>query len=281
MVIATRDRAGELAHTLGRLAELDAPIIVMDNGSSDDTVRRVRREFPRVEVVALPGNAGAIARNLGVRRARTPYVAFCDDDSWWAPDAFDRAEELFDRHPRLGLLAGRTVVEPSGRIDPICREMADSALGTPPDLPGPAVLGFLCCAAIVRRSAFLRAGGFHPVLFFRGEERLFSWDLAAAGWACAYVDAVVAHHQPSTSRPAGSAGRRTALRNDLLTTWLRRPLPVAASAARALARSALTDPDARAALAAATLRLPAVVRHRHTLPAEVERQIARLHQGHA
>ncbi|WP_433271940.1 glycosyltransferase family 2 protein [Actinosynnema sp. CS-041913] len=274
VVIATRNRVAELVHTLSRLAALDVPIVVVDNGSSDDTVGRLRRDFPQVEVLALTRNAGATARNMGVRRARTPYVAFCDDDSWWAPDAFDRAAELFARYPRLGLLAGRTVVEPEGRTDPICVEMAESALGTPPDLPGPAVLGFLCCAAIVRRAAFLKVGGFHPVLFFRGEERLFSWDLAAEGWACAYVDDVVAYHQPSRSRPTSSAGRRTALRNDLLTTWLRRPLPVAVGDGFALARRALADGDCRAALAAAVCRLPAVAWHRHRLPREVERQIA-------
>ncbi|RKT54051.1 glycosyltransferase family 2 protein [Saccharothrix australiensis] len=276
VVIATRDRVEELTRTLTRLAVLDVPVIVVDNGSSDDTVERVRRDFPHVEVLPLGRNEGALARNAGVRRARTPYVAFSDDDSWWAPDALRRAEALFDRHPRLGLVAARTVVEPEGRDDPMCAVMADSALGTPPDLPGPAVLGFMCCGAIVRRAAFLRVGGFHPVLFFRGEERLFSWDLAAAGWACAYVADVVAHHQPSRSRPPGTAGRRRELRNDLLTTWLRRPLAVAWGGAVELARRGLTDRVARAALGEAVARLPAVAWHRRRLPADVERQIALL-----
>jgi len=276
VVIATRDRAEELTRTLTHLRALAVPIVVVDNGSSDDTVDRVARDFPEVEVLPLGRNEGALARNRGVRHARTPYVAFSDDDSWWAPDAITRAEALFEQHPRLGLVAARTLVEPEGRTDPMCAIMADSALGTPPDLPGPAVLGFLCCGAIVRRTAFLRVGGFHPVLFFRGEERLFSWDLAAAGWACAYVPDVVAHHHPSRSRPPSATGRRTELRNDLLTTWLRRPLPRALGDALTLARRALSDQDARAALTAAAARLPAVARHRRRLPPEVERQIALL-----
>ncbi|MBY8852153.1 glycosyltransferase, partial [Saccharothrix sp. MB29] len=139
------------------------------------------RDFPRVRVLALGHNVGASARNRGVRAADTPYVAFCDDDSWWAPGALDRAEELFREHPALGLVAARVVVEPEGREDPVCAEMASSPLGRGGDLPGPRVLGFICCASIVRREAFLRVGGFNPVLFFPGEERLFSWDMAAAG----------------------------------------------------------------------------------------------------
>ncbi|MEJ2853914.1 MULTISPECIES: glycosyltransferase family 2 protein [unclassified Saccharothrix] len=275
VVIATRDRVVELTRTLTRLAELDVPVVVVDNGSSDDTVG-VSRRFPRVEVLEMGRNLGAIARNHGVRHARTPYVAFSDDDSWWAPDALPRAEALFARHPRLGLIAARTLVEPGGEVDPICREMASSPLGRAADLPGPSVFGFLCCASIVRRSAFLEVGGFHPLLFFRGEERLFAWDMAARGWACAYVDSVTAHHHPSPSRGPASAGRQRELRNDLLTTWLRRPPAVAIGAALTLARRALHDPAARGALAEALLRLRPALRSRHRLPPHVEQQIARM-----
>jgi GT2 family glycosyltransferase len=112
VVIATRNRVDELVHTLTRLKDLAVPVIVVDNNSSDGTVTRVQRDFPRVRTLALPHNVGASARNHGVRLAGTSYVAFSDDDSWWAPDALGKSEELFERHPRLGLVAGRVVVEP-------------------------------------------------------------------------------------------------------------------------------------------------------------------------
>jgi GT2 family glycosyltransferase len=278
VVIATRNRVDELVRTLIHLKELSVPVIVVDNGSSDGTVARVRRDFPWAQTLALPRNVGASARNYGVRSARTSYVAFSDDDSWWDPDALRRAEELFERHPRLGLVAGRVVVEPEGTEDPVCREMASSPLGRAADLPGPAVLGFICCAAVVRRDAFLDVGGFNPVLFFPGEERLFSWDMATSGWACCYVDDVVAHHQPSKARGPSAARRRAELRNDLLTTWLRRPATVAMTEAMALAKRGIGDRDARAALGAAMRRLPAVVKQRQRLPADVEQQVERVSQ---
>ncbi|MBD0323830.1 MAG: glycosyltransferase family 2 protein, partial [Aldersonia sp.] len=228
VVIATRDRADELAVTLQQLARIrpQPPIIVVDNGSTDATVQVARdaaRSLP-VRVVELQYNAGAVARNHGVELADTPYVAFCDDDSWWEADAFGCAEELFDRYPRLGLIAGRTLVGPEEVPDPMNEALANSPLGRDPDAPGPAVLGFLACAAIVRREAFIETGGFSAVLQFAGEETLVAYDLAAAGWTLSYVPEIVAHHHPSQQRMPSVARRNRQARNAALTTWMRRPI---------------------------------------------------------
>jgi GT2 family glycosyltransferase len=266
VVIATRNRAGSLLRTLSRLSELAVPVIVVDNASMDDSVARVRQDFPRVTVLQVASNHGAVARNHGVRAALTPFVAFADDDSWWAPDAFERAEPIFDEHPDLGLIAARTLVGPSGRPDPITPLLRHSPLGQ--GVAGPAVLGFLACSAIVRRQAFVEAGGFSPVLFFRGEETLLSWDLAAAGWALCYVEDVVAHHYPAVEREPG--GEMVERRNAVLTAWMRRPVD------RALAAS-LKDPRAfRAALP----RLRQALRQRRELPEHLEAQVRVNEQPH-
>jgi len=269
VVVATRDRWTDLQ---GSLRRHEAPVILVDNGSGDDTPDLVRRHFPEVDVVELGENRGAVARNVGVERADTAYVAFADDDSWWAPGSLARAVELLDAHPRLAVLAGRVLVGQEAVPDPVCAVMADSPLGRDADLPGPSVLGFLACGAVVRRTAYLEAGGFDPVIFFMGEEERLALDLAACGWGLAYVEQVVAHHHPSSARnPRGRAVRSG--RNELLTAVLRRPLPVvAATTARAL-RSGSTG---RAAVLAAVPRLPAALRARRGLPAHVEAARRRL-----
>jgi hypothetical protein len=62
-----------------------------------------------------------------------------------------------------------------GSTGAVCRQTVSDG-GAAPDLPGPSVLGFLACSAIVRRSAFLDVGGFDDILFFVGEEsRASSW----------------------------------------------------------------------------------------------------------
>jgi GT2 family glycosyltransferase len=271
VVIATRDRAPSLARTLRHLLDLPErpPVVVADNASTDGTRDLLARDFPQVRVVSLPFNRGALARTYGVRALDTPYVAFSDDDSWWAPGALDRAAGLFDTHPRLGLLAARTLVGPAAEPDPLNEVLATSPLGTATDLPGTQVLGFLACASVVRREAYLDAGGFHPMLFFGGEETLLAYDLAARGWGVTHCPEVIAHHHPD---PLPRTGRSvTVRRNALLTAWLRRPLPYALARTRDLAGEARHDPHARHALRESLARLPAALRARRTLPPWVER----------
>lgn len=278
VVIATRNRRHQLIRTLRHLHELipSPPVVVVDNGSTDGTIQAVRAQFAGVVVLALGRNYGAPARNFGVLAARTPYVAFSDDDSWWAPGALQRAAAVLDSHPRLGLVAARTLVGPAGRPDPVNPLMAASPLPRFPDAPGPSVLGFLACSAVLRRQAFCEVGGFSSLLFFMGEEQLLCYDLAAAGWERAYLNDVVSHHHPSPDRPDADRRRTVQLRNALLTAVLRRPLWVALTAASQLAKDSVRDAVARSALRQALVRLPAALGRRAPLPAAVEQQIRML-----
>lgn len=284
VVIATRNRRDELLQTLERLAPLTtgvaeiAEVVVVDNGSSDGTALEVARCFPSVGVLPLPCNAGAAARNAGVRHARTPLVAFSDDDSWWAPGMLRRAGELFARAPRLGLVAARVVVEPAGFTDPTCALMAQSPLTAAIEGPGGpyrAVLGFLACGAVVRCEAFLAAGGFRAELMVGGEEELLSIDLAVGGWERIYAPEVVAHHRPSLLRD-GSARRRVEVRNALWTAWARRPLPAAARRTGALLAEAARSGDGVRGAWDACCGWSWARANRAVVPAWIERDLAAL-----
>jgi GT2 family glycosyltransferase len=271
VVIATRDRRDGLLRTLDHLAALPErpPLIVVDNGSTDGSAGAVRAAHPMADVVALGRNVGAPARNVGVRRAATPYVAFADDDSWWQPGSLAHAADLLDAHPRLGVIAARVLVGADDRLDSTSELMRASPLAPVAGVPGRPVLGFLACGAIVRRAPFLSVGGFDDLVFFLGEEALVAMDLTAAGWTVAYVDEVVAHHHPS--RPGDpSARRRRQLRNELLTSWLRRPPMVVARRTARLAWESTRDGSARGALTEVALRAPLATRRRRRLPAHVE-----------
>ncbi|AKS35453.1 glycosyltransferase family 2 protein [Mycolicibacterium goodii] len=278
-VIASRNRAPELVSVVRRLLDTTpCPIVVVDNGSDDDSVAAVGRAAvgaeDRVTVLGLARNLGAVARNVGVAASGTPYVAFCDDDSWWDSQAPARGAEIFDRYPSTAVLAGRTEIWPQRREDPLVEQLANSALGCSNDLPGPSILGFLACSAMVRKSAFEAAGGFSGILHFRGEERLLALDLAALGWDLCYCAELTAIHQPSVQRPTTAAQDARSLRNDVLTTWLRRPVRHCVRATGALLGAAVHDTEHTRAAVEAVLRLPAVIAHRRRLPSTVESALA-------
>ena len=279
VVIITRDRLASLRVTLNRLAVLpERPtVVVVDNGSRDGTVAAVRADYPDVAVVALRENRGAAARTDGALRVVEPYVAFCDDDSWWAHGALTQAAELFDAYPRLGLIAGRILVGSQERLDPTCKVMAASPLDRDPDLPGPPILGFVACGAVVRRDAFLAAGGFHPQFVVGGEEQLLAIDLAVAGWGLAYVDGIVAHHHPSPARDH-TARRQRVTCNDLWTSWLRRPARSVTRQTLTTVRAAARDPAARAGLFEALQGASWVLRERRVVPPQLETALRRLEQ---
>ncbi|GAA4659391.1 glycosyltransferase family 2 protein [Kineococcus glutinatus] len=275
VVVATRDRAADLRASLPRHA---APVVVVDNGSTDGSLEVVRAEAERrreagePELLLLqPGrNLGATARNLGVEAARTPLVAFADDDSWWAPGSLERAAGFFAASPRLALLAARLLVGDAEELDPVCAQMAAAPWGRAGDLPGPDVLGFVACGSVVRRDAFCAVGGFDDVNFFAGEEERVAYDLTGAGWGMAYVPDVVAHHHPSPARSAPAVRAQRIHRNVVLTAWMRRPLP---SAVRSTAwRVAAGGPERAGALEALGM-LPRALRLRRVNAPEVERRL--------
>jgi GT2 family glycosyltransferase len=263
VVVASRNRRDDL---LASLPRHEAPVVLVDNGSTDDTVAAVREARPEVTVLPLGRNLGARARTVGAAHAGTEFVAFADDDSWWAPGDLARAVEILRAHPRLALLNARILVGPEERLDPVCAEMAGSPLGTAPDLPGPSLLGFIACGAVVRPAAFQEVGGFDAVVRFPGEEERLALDLAAAGWGLAYVDAVTVHHHPSPRRHSPARRQAAIWRSRLLTGLMRRP---AGDVARDLGRAVRAGRPGLEGLLRALPDVPAALRDRRPLPPEV------------
>jgi GT2 family glycosyltransferase len=280
VVMITHNRREDLLLSLEHLVRLPErpPIFVVDNGSSDMTAESVAERFPQVHVLSAGGNLGAVSRNLGVRAAKTPYVALCDDDTWWAPGSLAHAADLFERHPRLPVATARILVGRQEEEDPICTELERSPLPREKEMPGAPLLGFMAGASVVRRSAFLDAGGFEPRFFLGGEEELLAADLVAAGWWLCYVPQLVVHHHPSERRDVCSR-RWHLLRNALWSAWLRRPLSGALRQTGRLVRSAPRTRETWRGLAAAVAGLPWVLRQRRVSPPEVERKFRLLERS--
>ena len=91
VVIPTRNRPDLLCLTLTsvlRQRDVDLQVIVVDDGSTEDTAGVVSRSGDhRVRVLRQATSKGvSTARNVGLSEVTTEWVAFCDDDDLWSPD---------------------------------------------------------------------------------------------------------------------------------------------------------------------------------------------------
>lgn len=276
VVVLTHNRGGELERSLKQLTALpERPaLVVVDNGSTDGTAQRVRRDFPSVELVQAPSNLGAAGRNLGVARVRTPYVAFSDDDTWWAPGALRAAADMLDAHPGIAVLAARIVVGPEAREDPACGAMARSPLERVAGA-GPMLTGFMAGACVMRTSAYVQAGGYWPRFFIGGEESLLAMDLLDAGHQIVYAPALQAHHWPSEARDSGLR-RRLLARNAIWTAWLRLPARLAWRRTLHCLRALPTGAARRQAAGDALSGMGAVLAARRVLKPQTCRLIERV-----
>jgi glycosyltransferase involved in cell wall biosynthesis len=168
VILPTYNRARLLpraiASVLGQ-SFTDFELLVVDDGSSDDT-EQVVRGFDDPRVVFLPaernlGDAGA--RNRGVGQARGEWLAFQDSDDEWLPGKLARQLEYAGTLPgdfaAIGSSLLRFIGGPVQRID---WPLAEAGAACGEVSRGAFIVGF--CAylqsLIVRRAAFLELGGF-------------------------------------------------------------------------------------------------------------------------
>ena len=160
-----------LAQTLGAV-----DVVVVDDGSTDDTPAVLARYAGRVRVLRQPNRGLAAARNAGLAAARGTYVAFLDADDVMAPTKLAAQLEMLERSPTIGwtycdvlieTVATRTTVTASERFGYGARAL-DGWL-FPELIHGnfiPAI------APMIRRTALDAAGGFDERL-----TALEDWDM--------------------------------------------------------------------------------------------------------
>lgn len=193
----------------GRLRE----VIVVDNGSTDDSVAMVRERFPQVCVMENAENEGfARANNRGVRLARSDFVLLLNTDAFLAPGALRAMLELAASRPNTGLVGAQLrnadgtfqashTPFPSLWGEFLILSGLGRALWRPwypshgPDEGAPRRVDYVEGACmLVRRAAFLAVGGFDEGYFMYAEDVDLCRALHDAGWDVWYHPAAVVTH---------------------------------------------------------------------------------------
>jgi glycosyltransferase involved in cell wall biosynthesis len=163
VVIPTHNRSDWLRLTLRTVLsqrDVDLEVIVVDDGSTDDTAEMVARvRDPRVQRIDHDAPRGVSAsRNLGAEQAHGEWIAFVDDDDLWAPDKLTRQIEHADANGRAWAYTGAVNIGDSLRV----------LSGVPPPSPTQIVRSITRYNAIpgggsnviVRRAVFEQVGPF-------------------------------------------------------------------------------------------------------------------------
>jgi glycosyltransferase involved in cell wall biosynthesis len=174
VVIPTHNRSGLLTLTLRsalRQHGVDLEVIVIDDGSTDDTAAAVARiGDPRVRYVRHATALGvSTARNHGIEESRGDWIAFLDDDDLWAPD------KLASQLEAAGSSATWVY---TGDVEMDARQRVIAGSPPPPPsvvvrrLPRASLVPGGCSGVIATRKSVTSAGSFDPAFV-----SLADWDL--------------------------------------------------------------------------------------------------------
>lgn len=207
VVIPTHNRCDDLAGTLAELVDQVGPddeIIVVDNGSADETPARLASRFDQVHWIELGDNLGCAARNIGAVAAGGDVLVMMDDDSVPVPGTLDGIREAFTEDVGLAAIACRI-----RRSDDPERHDAGGLAGV-----------IVNCGAAIRRTAFLDVGGFPVDFDYYAEEYDLCCRLWRVGWRIEpRGDLVFLHRRAPRNRDANRMLARLVRNN--LTVWSR------------------------------------------------------------
>lgn len=218
VVITTKDRCDDLIVALESVYKQNenVEVIVIDDGSSDDTSKLIYREFPKVRLVSHKQSAGLIARrNELARLSTTPILISIDDDAAFpSPMTIQQTLQEFN-HPRIGAVA----------IPFINVRQNQSVQQQAPDRTKIWLTDrFIGTAHAIQRDLFLSLGGYREHFVHQGEEGDLCLRMLARGYVVRLGSADPIHHFESPRRSFERMdfyGRR----NDVLFSWHNVPFP--------------------------------------------------------
>ncbi len=214
VVVCNYNGESHLEHCLGALAKLEGPIeeiILVDNASTDASVKFVEEHFASVRIVHAGGNLGpAAARNLGMREAKQRWVLALDNDAVLEPDVLTRLIDAAASQPDVALVQPRSVfsTEPSrvhydGGSFHYAGLISLRNFYVPiAEAVGTGVVETDCAVSVgllLDRDLVLECGGYYEGYFILFEDLDLSYRLRSAGKRILSVEDALIHHRGGTA----------------------------------------------------------------------------------
>ena len=181
-------------------------VVLVDNGSSDDSVAFVRETYPHVRVIEAGRNLGfAGGSNLGARNATGDYLALINNDARADPRWLRALVEALETRPAVACAAskildweGKTIdfVGPMMNLYGRAIQIDEGMPVTPGYYEQPRDLLAPCGGAMmIRRDVFWQVGGFDETYFAYFEDLDLGWRLWLQGHQVLFVPQAIVHHR--------------------------------------------------------------------------------------
>ena len=185
-------------------------VVVADNGSTDDSLELLPRDYPEVQVLALGENRGFTgACNAGMQAAQGEFVALLNNDTEADPRWLEKIIAAFERHPEAGLVASKMLLfdqrdtfHTAGdfyRVDgtPGNRGVWQKDVGQYDQEE----YVFNACggSAAYRRVMLEQVGLLDQDFFFSCEDLDLAWRAQLTGWRCIYAPHAIVYHKLSAT----------------------------------------------------------------------------------
>lgn len=201
-------------------------VVVVDNGSSDDTAAVLPRRFPALVYLRQERNLGfGCANNLGARAATGDYLLLLNSDARLQPESLGTAVAWMAAHPNCGI-TGAQLLNPDGSRQnsianhpTLATELLNKSLlrrlfparypGKEQTFAGPVpVESVIGAFMLIRRAAWEAVGGFDEDFFFFFEETHLCCQVQRAGWQVYHLPLVhVWHDQGGSAREMPAPAR--------------------------------------------------------------------------
>jgi sugar transferase EpsL len=190
----------------------DFEVLWVDSVSTDDSLQRVRQQFPQVDVLALSFNAGyRQGCNLGAARARGKYLVICNQDVRVEPTWLAEMIACAEANPQIGIVAPLIMlhdrpelVNEAGNTLQYCGLLTSRGLGaTAATFPRRETLATMSgCCFLIRRDLWARLQGFsadfdaYETGFHAGFEDVdLAWRTQLQGYQVALCPSAVMYHK--------------------------------------------------------------------------------------
>ena len=201
IIIPTYNRAAMVGEAIESALYQTYPaceIVVVDDGSMDETSAVLAQFGERIRTVRTTNRGCAAARNTGIGLARGAYLAFVDSDDTAPPDKLALQAPVLDRHPEVGFVYGPSVAFGTGLP---CEQLL---FPVRPDADGSVAAGLFMTTRIgfdsvlLRREAVEHVGGFDESLLHNEDTDLLL--RAALDWKAVCLDVPTGRHRWHSGR---------------------------------------------------------------------------------